>query len=235
MKGIKSTALLLMVLVFIAINAIFFIWVDPSKCGAAEWISYGCMCLAFLFACISIMAYNGKGNEVYSLTVVYIPLRYFYVQTILSCAAVIGALMVRGMPKAVADASFFVHNYVTILLTVYIIVLLVFVVRFIIHSKANQATEASLREQYEDHSYVRDVAPILSSYLAMVSDPTAKKAVKNLYESVRFSANKTSELGRRNRQEVADGVDELTRLIEAQNWQAAAALATRLNIKAKQM
>lgn len=235
MKGIKSTALLLMVLVFVAINAIFFLWVDPSKCGAAEWVSYGFMTLSFLFACISMMTYNGKGDEVYSLTVVYIPLRYFYVQTILSCAAVVGALLMRGMPKAAANASFFVHNYVTILLTIYIIVLLVFVIRFIIHSKANQVTEASLREQYEDHSYVRDVAPILSSYLPMVSDPAAKKAVKTLYESIRFSANKTSEAGRRNREEVADGVDELARLIEAQNWQAATALATRLNIKAKQM
>lgn len=233
MKNIKSTAALLMALVFVVVNIIFFLWVDPSKCGSAEWIAYGFMCFSFLCALVAMLTYSGKSDEVYSLTVVYLPLRYFYVQTILSALGVVGALVIRGMTITPENASFFIHHYDTILLTVYIIVLLIYAVRFILHRGANQATESSLRQQHIEHSYVRDLTPTLSNLMPMISDPAAKKAVNNLYEAIRYSANKTSEQGQANRVEVANGIDTLTNLVMAKDWQGTIDLANRLTFKAK--
>ncbi len=235
MKRLKSTALLIMALIFIVINVVFFLWVDASKCGLAEWYAYGFMAFSFLFACISILIYNGRSDEVYSLTTVYIPLKYFYVQTVLSALGVVGAMYIRAMPDIAGSASFFIVHYATVLLTIYLIVMVVYLVRFIMHSAANKATEESLQQQYEEHAYVRDVAPVLANYMPLITDANAKKAVNNLYETIRFSANKTSAQGQANRIAVTEGVDQLTGLIEAQDWQAVMALATRLNLKAKQM
>lgn len=258
MKSNKTTAILLMVLVFAVINLIFFLWVKPAECGSAEWVAYGFMAFSFLFAVFAIGTYRGKDDETYSLTTVYLPLKYFYVQTFLSAAGVIGAILIRNAGKAadkvgstVSDAvqqvtgndvalgqtaenaPFFVHYYTTLLVTVYVIVLLVYVVRYVVHINANQATEASLAQQHEEHSYVRDLGGMLSALLPMVGDADAKKAVNTLYETVRFSANKTSEAGQRNRQEVAAGVTRLTELISAKDWQGVIDLANQLNLKAK--
>lgn len=233
MKQHKSTALLLMALIFVVVNVIFFVWVTPSNCGTAEWLSYGFMVASLLFACISIGVYNGKNDEVYSLSEVYVPVRYFFVQTFLSACGVIAAQICRGSDTSAGSDSFFANYFVAILLTVYVVVCLVFVIRFIIHRKANSATEASIMQQHEEHSYVRDLSGMLSNLLPLVSDANARKSVNNLYETVRFSANKTSESGQMNRQEVAEGVVALSKLVAAKDWQSVAELASQLNLKAK--
>lgn len=258
MKKNKSTALLLMVLVFVVINVIFFLWLKPAQCGSAEWVSYGFMAFSFLFAVAAMLTYKGKSDETYSLTTVYLPLQYFFVQTVLSVAGIIGAVLIRNanrvadnvseqvsnaasavtdsevaLGQAAENVPFLVQHYTTLLVTVYIIIALIYVVRYIVHLSANDATEASLAQQHEEHSYVRDLGGMLSGLLPMVSDDGAKKAVNRLYETVRFSANKTSEVGQRNRQEVAAGITTLTQLIASKDWQAVTELANQLNLKAK--
>lgn len=239
MKQYKSTATLLMALLFVAVNVIFFFWVKPSNCGPAEWISYAFMVASFIFAYVAMMTYKGKDDETYSLTVVYIPLRYFYVQTVLSTLGVIGAQLIKSAENSdvasyiPAKYVFIIGHYIAILLTIYIVVLLVYVIRFWIHCKANRATEQSLERQHEEHSYVRDLGGMLSNLLPQVTDSEAKKAVNALYETIRFSTNKTTETGAKNRQEVAQGIASLSQLIASNDWQSVSDLAAQLNQKAK--
>lgn len=244
MKKNKSLATLLMVLIFIAVNVIFFIWVTPAQCGPVEWISYGFMVASFIFACVAMMTYNGKSDEVYSLSTVYVALKYFYVQTVLSALGVIGAQLIRSAQSSQAASqvasyvpakyAFIIEHYFVLITSIYILVCLFYVIRFIVHSKANRATEQSLQQQHEEHSYVRDLGGTLANLLPMVSDTNAKKAVNNLYETVRFSANKTTASGSSNRQQVAQGLAKLSELIAAKDWQGVSDLATQLNSIAKQ-
>lgn len=231
MKQIKPIALVILALIFIVLNVLFFLWVDPPKCGTPEWLSYGFMVGAFLFAAISMISYKGRSEEVYSLTVLYIPFRYFTIQSILSAAGIYYAGIIRGMESLQTDSQFFYSHYSTLLASAYIIVLAIYLIRYIIHCKANDITESSLNVQAQEHAYVKDLSVMLSNMMPVVTDAKTKKTVNALYETIRFSANKTN--GKGSKEVIAEGIERLGTLIDAKEWEAAAALAEELNNKAK--
>lgn len=97
--------------------------------------------------------------------------------------------------------------------------------------QANDITESSLIVQAQEHAYVKDLSGMLSNMMPVVTDAKTKKTVNALYETIRFSANKTN--GKGSKEVIAEGIERLGTLIDAKEWEAAAALAEELNNKAK--
>jgi len=131
------------------------------------------------------------------------------------------------------QSSFLADHYAIIVLTVYLLVLVFYAVNLGIHSTANKATAESLAKQAKDHLFIQENSQRLQRMLSQVSDPTAKKAVNSLYESIRFSANQTTPEGKQIEAEVAAGIGQLASLISTANWDAVKELAQQLNEKIK--
>ncbi len=131
------------------------------------------------------------------------------------------------------QSSFLADHYTTIVLTVYLLVFVFYAIRLFVHHTANQSTAADLAEQARQHAYIADNSQRVDRLARQITDPQAKKAVTQLYETIHFSANVTTAEGKQIEQEVASGIDRLAQLVASADWQAVTQCAKELNQLAK--
>lgn len=141
---------------------------------------------------------------------------------------------VQSTTEVVAQQpSFLSEHYTVIVLSVYILVFVFYAFNLAMHSTANKATEESLARQQEEHSFIQENSQRLQRAMLQIKDPSAKKAVNSLFETIRFGANHTTPEGKVLQEEVTAGIGRLIALIGAADWDSVKELANELNTKAK--
>ena len=258
MKINKLSAAALMVLVLIVLNVLFFVWTDKEFRGVVEWISYGFTMLAFVMACISIFRIHQDSDETYHLTTNYLPVSYFAVQVTLSAVAIYICIMLReakeiaqtvkdGLsdlsPDAMQDvveptadivfwqSSFFANHFTEIALSLYLLILVFYVINISIHSTATKATARALAIQNEEHQFIKESCQQLQRLLVLIKDPEAKKSITALYESIRYKATHTKPDDKIIQNEISDGIKQLTLYVTESNWNAVQRLSKELSTK----
>lgn len=152
-----------------------------------------------------------------------------------SIGATIGEAVSSTTEVVTQQSSFLAEHYTVVVLSVYVLVLVFYAFNLGVHSTANKATVESLAKQAEEHLFIQENSQRLQRLLLQVKEPTAKKAVNSLYETIRFGANHTTPEGKQIQGEVTAGIARLTALITAADWEAVKELACELNAKAKQI
>lgn len=259
MKINKTSTIALMILVLIVINILFFAWIDSDLRGPVEWMSYGFEMFAFIIACISVLHISQNNKETYRISTVYLPISYFAVQTVLSIFAIYICIILReakdiaqnvrdniidlssGTAQDVINStadiacrkSFFIDHYTEIVLSVYLLVLVYYVITISIHMTANKATAIALETQEKEHSFIRESCAQLQHLSALIDNPEAKKSINYLYEAIRYKANKVTPEGKLVQNEVAAGIKQLMSYVDDSNWEAIHKLSKELCIKVK--
>lgn len=187
--GISKTTLTIAAVMGCAVlNILFFLWTSADTRGVVEWSSYGFTMFAFVAAFLSLTRVSRDNNEVYNLTTVYVPVMYLTAQTVLSGFAIYYAMVIRNILEEI-PTSFVVRHYQTIVLSVYIILCAFYTLRYLLHSEANKATEASLAAQAETRAAKNDVKLRVQAILQQVGNAEAAKALETLAETLRFCPN----------------------------------------------
>ena len=145
-------------------NVLFFLWTDDR--GAVEWLSYGFITVGYLWFMATLLAPRSGGNATYALTLPYVACSYLLAATVAGVALMI-------LTDSVAMA-----------LSVQLVVLALYLVRFGVHHAANRATTQAVASHKSDVDYVRTTAARIKVLAASAGDDAAAKALRHLYDTV---------------------------------------------------
>lgn len=170
--------MLLTAVVIVAFNILFFLWVNnPSS---ADWICYSAITGGCLFVC-GTMIFPPSGREnTYEMALPNIAISY------LVLAVVIGILFM------------ILHIGFAITLTVYLILALATLLWFIANVVVARKTALSIAAQKDSAETLRNYAFELQMLNGRISDPTLKKAVNHLEDTIKCSPMLSSAGGGRN-------------------------------------
>ncbi len=161
----RTIGLILAGFVFAILQALFFMWTDAESRTAVAWISYGFINAAFIWF-VATMFIPMRGEGTHTLTMPYVAGSYLTIELI------VGILLM------------ILTNSVLIAVTVQLILLAIYVVRFGIHGMANRATADAVETQQRDIRYIKDSAADVQLVMNLVDDPTARKELQRLYDVI---------------------------------------------------
>ena len=199
MKNRTFVSILLQV-ILVFLNVLFFLWVETESCSTVTWISYACTMLSYVVLEIAILVPRRDNWYVWGLSLIYIATMYFIVVFVSSVAL---SLVVES---------------ITIALSVQLILALIFIVWGSLHLLANRNSARTLQEQEQKIEYVRIVGARLKSMTLTVTDVEANKELKKLYDIVWCSPIKSNSVAREYERKVILGVGDLEKAVVAESW-----------------
>lgn len=156
--------ILLTVVVIVVFNILFFLWVD--NLSSADWICYSAITGGCLFVC-GTMIFPPSGREnTYEMALPKIAISY------LGLAVVIGMLLM------------ILHIGFALTLTVYLILVLATILWFIANVVVARKTAVSIAAQKEAVDTLRNYAFELKMLSGQINDPSLKKAVNHLEDTI---------------------------------------------------
>lgn len=233
MQNNRLTTSVLIITVIIVLNVLFFLWTDNYTRGTVVWMSYGFGMFAFIVACVSLLLSKPNRSDVSHLTTVLLSLTYFCVQTALSIAVTFYSVVILQAQEVIHKSSFLSEYYALLVFSVYLLLLLFFSVRLVIHYTANKTTTVSLKNQAIQHEYIENNSKRLYRLMQQVTDNDCKKVIKGLYETIRYSANQGGADAQQIEAEINVGIDKLESQIIAKDWAAVVTTVMHLTQLAK--
>lgn len=213
MKNRTFVTILLQV-ILILLNLLFFLWADTENCSAVTWISYACAMLAYAVLEIAVLVPRRDNWYVWGLNLVYIAIMYFLVVLI---SGVVLSLVVKS---------------ITIALSVQLVLVLIFIVWGSLHLLANRNSSQALLVQEQKVEYVRIVGDRLKSMILTVSNVDANKELKKLYDIVRCSPIKSNSVACEYEKKVILGVGDLEKAVIVESWSDVISISRGLIIDA---
>lgn len=200
----------LSLVVLIVFNVLFFLWTDADR-GAVEWLSYGFVTGGYLWFLAALFSPRSGGNDTYALTLPYVAGGY------LAAASIAGvALMILTDSTAIA-------------LSVHLVLLTIYMLRFGLHHAANTATTAAVAAQKRDVDYVRNTAADIKMLTASVDDDAAAKALRHLYDTVRCSPVHAASTDERLQRITAEKMASLESAVAERDWVRVVSVARQLD------
>lgn len=189
-------------------NVLFFLWTDDR--GAVEWLSYGFFMGGYLWFMATLLAPRSGGSSTHALTLPYVAGSYLAVE------------LIAGVVLMLTTGS------VAVALSVQLVLLAVYMVRFGLHHAANRATTEAVESNKRDVSYMRDTAARIKMLAASVSDPAASSALRHLYDTVWCSPVRGTSSNSRLRTFVSDRIAAIESAVAAGDRERIIAAARQL-------
>lgn len=191
-------------------NTLFFLWTDADR-SAVAWISYGFITAAFLWLLAALHAPRSGGNATYALTLPYV------------AGAYLGVELVAGVVLMIVTRN------VAVALSVQLLLLTLYLLRFGMHHMANSATAEAVAVHKGDVRTLRDMATEVKMLAASIDDPAAAKAFSHLYDTVWCSPVSGASDPRLQRL-FAENMEAADRAVAEKDWAGAVAAARRLEM-----
>lgn len=218
MKKSVNAAYGLLFLIPLALSILFFMWIPGERRGIIEWLSYVFMILSFVSLCLFMPK---ESDETYTITVGDLTMKFFLLQVGSAFAFIILSQLLGWYDNAFRTFP------CLMVLTVYLVLTVVYVIRIGIHALANRATKASLDAGVQSSNISNTLKTKVASLMFGESDPAAAKALKKLQETIKFCPiGKFSDAAFV--AELYSGISELERAAEAKDWDAVVKLSDKM-------
>ena len=212
---LKVLGVVLLQAVLVILNVLFFMWTGPERSNVV-WLSYAFSTIAYLILEAVIIVPRKYKWRTWNLSLVYIAAMLFVSELVL------------GIILACVTTS------VAFCVTVQLILLLGFMIWGYMHVTASMATTSALNKQEREAVYAKDLALQVKDLIVLVPDASARKYVKELYESIWCSPRASNKQAMAYEARIAAGIEELKVLIADTNWEEVEKLAKELIVVVKQ-
>ena len=222
--GKKFAYIAIAALLFAALNALFFLWTSSSTRTSFAWVAYGFTAFSFFMGCLTTVL-TKEDQEDFEFATGYLSMLGFRYFTLQFVVAAVGILL-QALNKITSLFSLVFY-------TVFILLLLYYVIQIIVHIRANQTTSEALGQQRRQHEYVQQCSSAVAMLLPLIP-ADRRREVQSLYDVLRYSPNQASAAGQQAEQEVTAGLVELSKLVKCERWEDVDTLAAELIQKARQ-
>lgn len=175
MKRVNILWLMLDSLFLIVFNVLFFMFIYTENIQDSVWVSYGFIHFAYILLLTTpLLVRRGKADYIYRRPLYAITTTYFLIEL------VAGTVLILKMPD----------NFIlTIVLQV--ILAAIFLAWLLSHLIANEHTAKNVEKREIELQYVKESASRIQSILRQITDKTANKKVKMLYDLIHSSSVKS--------------------------------------------
>ncbi len=211
----RVLGIVLLQVVLVILNILFFMWTGPGR-SSVVWLSYAFSTIAYLVLEAVILVPRKYKWRAWNFSLIYIAAMFFVSELIL------------GIVLSLLTTN------VTLCLTLQLILLLGFMVWGYMHVKTSLTTTEALIKQEEESVYAKELALQVKGLIANVSDSSARKQVKELYEHIWCSPRASNEKAMVYETRITAGVEELKAIVAESNWTEVERVAKELVALAKQ-
>lgn len=174
-KGMTIAILTVFLVVF---NVVFFVlgWNQKGDAGAAVWISYGFIHIAYFAVVLTVMltAHKGKMTEL-SMPALTISITYLLAELVVSLCFILAF-----------------QNSIKGCVIVNVILLGIYLVMFLANAMVDDATTTNLENQKADRVFVKECSANLKAIMDRTTDQSTYKKIEKAYDYIHSSPIKSN-------------------------------------------
>lgn len=211
---LKKLGIILLQVILVVLNVLFFMWTEPSMRSSVVWLSYTFVTISYLILEAAILVPRQYQSRTWNWSLIYIAAMLFVAELFLG----------------IVLSSLF--DTITLPITIQLVTLLGFMVWGYLHVSASTKTTAALKKQEQEAVYARDLALQVKGLISLVPDNTARKNIKDLYEKIWCSPRASNPRAQECERSIELGIEDLKAFISVAKWDEVSQLAKDLMILA---